>query len=550
MESILQDIRYGARMLLRSKRFTVVAVLALGLGIAANTTIFSVVNALMFRPLPYKEADRLLSVTETNALGIQERVSPADFLDWREQNTAFEHLASFEFDSFNLAGEGEPETISGAWVSSSLFPVVGVEAAMGRTFLPDEDKPGADRVVVLAHSLWQRRFAGSPDIIGRQVTLYGIDNPQGGEIYTVVGILPPTFWFVSGQFEAWVPHRFTDEQLNNREARSLHAVGRLKPGVSLEQAQADMERINAQLAAAYPETHGKRGVSTMSLHDAWVGEIGAAFLVLLGAVCFVLLIACANAANLLLARAAARHKEMSIRTALGAGRWRIIRQLLTESVLLATVAGLFGLLLAFWSIKLIVTLIPPEAQSFIPGGASAIAIDLRVLLFTLAASVLTGIVFGLAPAVSASKPNVNEALKESGASTTQGPGRQKLRNLLVISEVALSLILLIGAGVMIKGFLQLQHSQLGFNPESTLKMAVFLPQAKYQEGSQQAAVYKQILERVAPLPGIKSVSVCDNHPLRLPNRSLFIIEGRPAPNINEIPVAATIVMSPNYFQTI
>ena len=500
--------------------------------------------------MPYANSDQIVSVAETNANGDQERVAPANFLDWREQNQVFDQLATFEFDGFNLAGEGEPESISGVWVSPAIFKLLGVEAALGRVFYPDEEMSGTERALVLSHGLWQRRFNGNRDILGRKITLYGIDNPQGGESYTIVGVLPANFWFVSEQFGVWVPQKFTDEQLNNREARSQHVIGRLKPGVTIERAQAEMSRINSQPAAAYPQTNARRGVRVSSLQDAWVGEIGVASLILLTAVCFVLLIACANAANLLLARAAARQKEISIRVALGARRWRIIRQLLTESVLLAGLAGGLGILLAYWSTMLIIRLIPPEAQSFIPGGAEAMRIDVRVLLFTLTVSMLTGVIFGLAPAFIASKPNVNETLKESASAAAQGTRRQRLRSALVISEVALSLVLLIGAGVMVKGFLQLQGTSLGFNPENTLKMAVFLPQAKYREGAQQSAFYKQALERVAALPGVKSVSVSDNHPLRPPNRALFTIGGRPTPNINEIPVAANLAMSADYFKTI
>lgn len=537
-------------MLLRSKMFTLIAVLALGLGIGANTTIFSVVNVLLFRPLPYANADQIVSIGETNAFGVLERVAPANILDWREQNRVFDQLATFEFDGFNMSGEGEPESISGVWVSPTLFKLLGVEAALGRVFYPGEEDSGTERALVLSHGLWQRRFNGDTTILGRKITLYGIDNPQGGDSYTIIGVLPANFWFVSEQFGVWALRKFTDEQLSNREARSQHVIGRLKAGVSIDGAQAEMNRINSQLIAAYPQTNAGRGVLVTSLKDAWVGEIGAASLILLTAVCFVLLIGCANAANLLLARAAARQKEISIRAALGAKRGRIIRQLLTESVILAGLAGGFGILLAYWCTKIVIRLIPAEARSFIPGGAEAMGMDLRVLLFTLSVSVLTGIIFGLAPAFIASKPNVNETLKESVSSAIHGGRRQRLRSLLVISEVALSLVLLIGAGVMVKGFLQLQGMSLGFNWENTLKMSIFVPQAKYQEGAQQSAFYKQVLERVAALPGVKSVSVADNYPLRMPNRSLFTIQGRPMPNRNEIPVAANVVMSSDYFKTI
>jgi putative ABC transport system permease protein len=537
-------------MLLQNKLFTGVAVLALALGIAANTTIFSVVNALLLRPLPYRDAGRILSINSTNPDGSPRRVSAADLIDWREQNQVFEHLSSFEFDGFHLAGEGEPEVVNGAFVSPNIFSLLGVEVARGRNFLAADDQADAEPAVIISHSLWQRRFSGAADIVGRKVTLHGIDNTQEGEYYTVVGVLPPNFWFLSGQFEAWVPHRLSSEQINNRGASSLHVIGRLKPDVTVEQARADMARISGNLAREFPETNEGRGVNMTTLHEAWMGEIGAAFLFLLIAVCFVLLIACANAASLLLARATARQKEISIRAALGARRWRIVRQLLTESILLSTLAGVLGLLLAKWSIVLVVKLIPPEAQTFIPSGAESIGTDMRVLLFTLGVSVLTGIIFGLAPAVAASKPNLNAVLKESGVSSPQMPRHQRIRKLLILAELALSTALLIGAGVMIKGFLELQRAELGFNPEGVLKVDMFLPRAKYAEAEQQAAFYNQLLQRTAAQPGVTAASVSNHFPLRPTNRTLFIIEGRPIPNRNAMPAAVNGVISPDYFKTL
>ncbi|MBA2503690.1 MAG: ABC transporter permease [Pyrinomonadaceae bacterium] len=549
MKTLLQDLRYGLRILLSKPGFTAVAVLTLALGIGANTMIFSVINALLLRPLPFREANRIVSLAETAQNGDITPVSPANFSDWRAQSQSFDNLAAFEFDSFNLTETGQPENISGAWTSAELFRVLGVEAALGRTLSFDDEKPDAERVVVLTDGLWQRRFGADQNIIGRQVKLDGIDRPQAGGVYTVVGVLPRNFWFVSGQFDVWIPHRLTPEQVVNRAARSQQVVARLKPGVPIAQAQAEMQSIARRLAEEYPKTNEQRGVSVVSLQERLMGEFGAAMFILLGAVCFVLLIACANVASLLLARAAARQKEIAIRAALGANRFQIVRQLLTESVLLATLGGLAGLLLAVWSLDLVVALIPSEAQTFIPGGAQTIKADWRVLCFTLGVSTITGIVFGLAPALAATKPNLNELLKEGGSSM-QGPRRQRLRSVLVVAEVALSLMLLISAGLMMKSLLQLHRAELGFNADRVLKVEIPLSPGKYPESRQKTAFYDQLLERVAALPGVESVSISNNYPLRLPNRTLFVIEGRPTPSRDNMPAASDIAISPDYFETL
>ena len=548
LADLWQDLRFGARMLLKQPGFTLIAVVTLALGIGANTLIFSAVNALLLRPLPYRHAERIVAVSERVNDGSLTPVSPANFEDLRAQQAVFERIAAVEFDAFNLAGEQEPEHVSGAWASADLFRVLNVDAALGRTLSPEDERPENARVVLLSHELWQRRFGADASIIGKQVNLYGIDNPQEGGSHTVVGVAPPNFWFVSGQFDVWVPRRLTAEQLANRLARSQQVIAQLKPGVTLAQAQAELQVIGRRLAEAYPKENQQRSFSVMSLQERLMGEFGAAMYLLLGAVCLVLLIACANVANLLLARAAARQKEIAIRAALGASRLRIIRQLLTESVMLAGLGGLGGLLLAGWGLRLMLALIPAGAQSFIPGGAATIQIDWRVLAFTFGVATLTGIFFGLVPALAATKPRLNELLKDSAIA--QNPQRQRLRSLFVIAEVALSLVLLISAGLMVKSLLRLQRADLGFNPERLLKLELPLPAGRYAEARQKVAFLDQALERLNALPGVEAASFSNNLPLRTPNRALFTIEGRPLPARDNLPAAADFVVSPQYFNSI
>jgi putative ABC transport system permease protein len=548
LERLMQDLRFGLRMLRKQPGFALIAVLTLSLGIGANTLIFSVVNALLLRPLPYRNAERIVAVSELVNDGSLTPVSPANFQDLRAQQSVFASLAAVEFDAFNLAGGQQPEHLSGALASPEFFRVLNVEAALGRTLLPDDERPESERVVMLSHELWQRRFGGDTSLIGKQVILYANDNPQEGGSYTVVGVLPQSFWFASGQFEVWVPRRATPTQLANRSARSQQVIGQLKPEVTLQQARAELQAIGRRLAEAWPKENQQRSFSLMPLQERLLGEFGAAMFLLLGAVCFVLLIACANVANLLLARAAARQKEISIRAALGASRFQIVRQLLTESLLLAGLGGLGGLLLAGWGLDLIVVMIPAEAQSFIPGGAATIRLDWRVLAFTFAVATLTGILFGLVPALAATKPRLNELLKESAVAHSLQ--RQRLRSLFVIAEVALSLALLISAGLMVKSLWRLQRAELGFNPEHLLKIEIPLSPGKYAEARQKTVFYDQMLERINALPGIEAASFSNNLPLRTPNRTLFIIEGRPLPPRDNMPAAADFVVSPQYFRSL
>jgi predicted permease len=545
MENLLQDLRYGIRMLAKKPAFAAVAVLALALGIGANTAIFSVVNAVLLRPLPFKDPDRLMIVWEDNTkLGFpKDTPAPANFVDWRDQNQVFDGMAAVATQTFNLTGAGEPEKLEGQRVSASFFPLLGVEPTLGRSFLPEEDRPEGERVVIMSHGLWQRRFGSDPAIVGKPLTL-------NGQPYTVVGVMPKSFRFPD-PFESeteensvWVPIAFSSQEASNRGGHYLLVYARAKPGVTVKQAQADMNTIAARLQQQYPDTNTSLGAVVTSLHEQVVGDIRPALLILLGAVAFVLLIACANVANLLLARAAARQKETALRTALGASRSRLIAQFMTESVLLAALGGAVGLLLAVVGMRVLVALMPANLSQ-----AKDINIDAKVLGFTLLVSLVTGVIFGLAPALHASRPDLNESLKEGGKGTA-GVARSRVRGLLVISEVALALVLLIGAGLLINSFLRLRSVDPGFNADNLLTMKVVLPRLKYPDPVRRTAFYDELLQRVSSLPGVQSAGVTTNLPLTFKgNNGGVTIEGRPEPAPDERPIVITRTVSPDYFRT-
>jgi putative ABC transport system permease protein len=537
-----QDLGYGLRMLWKNPGFTVVAVIALALGIGANSAIFSVVNTVLLRPLPYQDPDRLVMVWEDNTKAGYPRDTPAaaNYVDWRDQNQVFEGMAAIADMSFNLTGTGEPERIDGRRVSANLFPLLGVEPQIGRAFLPEEDQPGGNRVVVMSHGLWQRRFGSDANIKGKSLTL-------NGESYMVVGVMPPHFQFPNAENELWVPLALTSEEAANRGRHYLQVLARMKPGVSLEQAQTEMTTIAARLQQQYPAQNTDLSAAVMPLREHVAGDIKPALLVLLGAVGFVLLIACANVANLLLARAAVRQKEISIRIALGASRLRLIRQFLTESVLLAALGGVVGLLLSLWGVSLLKAFIPPTIAQ-----AGEVSIDGRVLIFTLLISLLTGLVFGLAPALQASRFNLNETLKEGGRDSASGSRGNRIRDLLVIAEVAVSLILLIGAGLLINSFLRLRNVDPGFRTDKLLTMQVELPAQKYPDQARRSAFYTELTSRIEALPGVNSAAVTNWIPLVRQGDSIgFSIEGRPdpAPGQGKRPTVVTRVTSPHYFQT-
>jgi putative ABC transport system permease protein len=530
MNTLWQDLRYGARMLWKSPNYTLIAIITLALGIGANTAIFSVVNAVLLRPLPFKEPDRLMIVRETKLPQFPEfSASPGNFLDWKAQNTVFERLVAMTGSSFNLIGKGDPERLRGMFVSEGFFALFGAMPQLGRDFLPEEDQPGRNFVVMLSNGLWVRGFGGDPNIVNQAITL-------NGQSYTVIGVMPASFRYGGRDLDLWTPIAFTAQQAQNHGGHYLSVVGRLKSGVSVEQARAEMSTIAARVAAQYPNTNTGWSVKVGPMLEFVVRDIKPALLVLLGAVAFVLLIACVNVANLLLARAAGRQKEIAIRTAMGAGRRRIVRQLLTESVLLALVGGIVGLALANWGTKLLLELAPQNLPRM-----SDVSLDGRALAFSAAITLLTGVIFGLVPALQASKPNLNEVMKDAGRGSTEGGRRQLIRNTLVVLEVASALVLLVGAGLMIKSFWRLQKVDPGFNPNNALTASIALPQRKYPQEDQQAAFYKQLIEKVSTLPGVQAVGASNVIPLGDSDYILgFEIEGRP-------PQPAGASQSTNYF---
>ncbi|HZF37447.1 MAG TPA: ABC transporter permease [Blastocatellia bacterium] len=545
LEDLWQDLRYGARMLVKNPGFTLVAVITLALGIGANTAIFSVVNGVLLRPLPYKDPQRLVMVFAPRRLDQESLISSGGFTVLRGQNQVFEQVAAFlpMLDSSSITGDGDPEFLGGVTVSANLFTLLGVEAKYGRTFLPEEEKPGANRVVVLSHHLWQRRFGSDQKIVGRTISL-------NNEPYTVVGVMPPGFQFpldrmltgwLPREIDIYIPLALTPEEINNQR-KVLPVIARLKSQVSIEQAQIEMTGVAARIKRQYPDTNIDESIRLAPYHQQMVGRVRLALLVLLGAVGFVLLIACANVANLLLARAAGRRKEIAVRVALGAGRWRVIRQLLTENVLLAMLSGLLALLLAFWGVGLLQTIIPENLPR-----ADEIGIDGGVFGFTLLISLGAGILFGLVPTFHASRVNLNDALKDGGRSSG-GSGHNHLRNLLVVSEVALALALLIGAGLMLRSFIRLISVDPGLDPRNVLTVDIKLSRSKYSR-PQQAVFFQQLLERLRALPGIQAAGAVYPMPLSGMEEDVwFDIEGQPPPAPGEHRTAGPRGVSPGYFK--
>jgi len=540
LADLLHDLRFALRMLLKNPGFTIVTVIALALGIGANTAIFSVVNSVLLRPLPYKDPERLVMVWEDASKSGHPRDTPtaANYIDWRDQNQSFEGMAAFTDESFNFTGAGEPERLEGMRVSASLFPILGVEPQLGRVFTAAEDQPGSPHVVLLSYGLWQRRFGGDPSIIGKPLTL-------NGESYVVTGVMPARFQFPTSDNQVWVPIAFTSEQAADRGVHYLQVVARLKPGIKLEQAQTEMKTIAARLQQQYPETNTDVGAAVTSLHEHLVGDIKPALLILLGAVGLVLLIACANVANLLLARAAVRQKEIAVRVALGARRLRLVRQFLTESVLLSLLGGVVGLIIAYTGLILLRAFIPEDISQ-----ARDISIDLKVLGFTLFVSVATGVIFGLAPVIQAVRFNQNETLKEGGRDAATGGSGKRLRSLLVTAEVAISLVLLIGAGLLINSFVRLRNVDPGFRSDHLLTMKIVMPEAKYIDRPRRIAFYNDLLQRVQSLAGVRSAAITTNLPLYHQGNSIDVgIEGRPAPPPGQENIVVTRIVSPGYFDT-
>jgi putative ABC transport system permease protein len=548
MNTLLQDLQYGLRMLLKHKSVTAIAVLTLALGIGANTAIFSVVNAVLLNPLPYREPDRLVALWENVPTHGQWRTAPANFFDWKKQNTVFEDVVAFGNNSLALTGDGEPEQLNGASVSSGYFAVVGVDPVLGRAFSPEEYEDGKDQVVILGHALWQRRYGGDKNIVGRSITLNGAP-------YTVVGVMPPGIYPVSpatsGQIvfdEAsqnfWTPMSFSPGWASVRTAHVLGVLARIKPGVSFEQATAEMTSIGVRLAQEHPENRGE-GVIVNRFMNEVVGDVRPALYTLLGAVGLVLLIACANVAGLLLAQHAGRSKEIAIRSALGAGRVRLVRQFFLEGLLLSFFGTVAGVTLAAFGTKLLL--------QFVPAGVPRLAqvsLDMRVLGFTMLIALATCLIFGLIPALQASKPDLNTALEQSGRTSGPGASRMRFRQLLVVFQVSLAVMLVIGAGLLVKSFWMLQRVDPGFESEGVLTAGVTLPFLKYAEPNQINNFHQQLHERLSAVPGVKSATIAYDPPLQSNWLDSFTIDGRVLPADAPPQSANFIPVGPDYFDTV
>jgi len=569
MKLLIHGVPVSVRSLRKRPGFAAVVVLTLALGIGAPVAIFSLISGVMLRPLPYEDPDRVVLVWERPPITDRFAVSPANFLDWKRQSQVFEDMAAIAIATVNLTGSGEPERIRGRRVSASFFPILGVPPVAGRTFLPEEDQPDGERVVVLSHGLWQRRFASDPDVVGRTVSL-------DGESYTVIGVMPRGFQDLTDIYsreetKLWLPYPFANDAPTERGTRRLRVVARLKPGVSLQRAQEDMDLIVARLVATYPEEFRRPpdsdetwGARVRFLHDELVEGVRGSLLVLLGAVGFVLLIACVNVANLFLVRAADRCNEIAIRAAVGADRGRLVRHLLKESVLLTLLGGVGGLLVAHWAVRFLRALNPADVPRL-----DQVRIDARVLGFTLLLAIVTVLAVGLAPALRASKPGLTESLKEGGARTGTGVGRRRGREVLVVAEIAMALVLLIGAGLMFNTLLRLQAVELGFNPDNVLMTRVYLPRTKYAEATgfgthrsterftlwtvrpEHTAFVLDVLGRMSALPEVESAAAINYPPASGQGWVLrFDIEGHSPPESpQERPAAMVKAITPGYLHT-
>jgi predicted permease len=536
MEAIRQDLLYGLRTVLANPTFSLIVILALALGIGINSAIFSVVNGVLLKPLPYKDPDQLLRIWEKWGGFERGSVAYLNFKDWRERNQSFDKIAAYRWAGFNVTGGDQPERILGREISSEMLSLLGVAPAIGRDFSRDEDREGANAVTIISDSLWKRHFGSDPSVINKTLTLN--DEP-----YQIVGVLPADFHYFS-EADVLVPIEATKARALKERAwhPGIQVLARLKPGVSLEQARADMTSIAGALGQEYPDTNKEHWVTVGSLYDATVGDVRSLLLMLLAAVSFVLLIACANVANLMLARASTRQKEIAIRSALGASRLRIIRLLITESLMLALIGGAIGLLIAYWGTSFALKALPDALPR-----VSDIKVDTNVLLFTLAASLITGLVFGLAPAFQASNPNLNETLKEGGRSGSSG--RQGLRRTLVIAEIAISLVLLVGAGLLIRSFIALNQVSAGFDDRNLLTFNISLSSKEFAQAPKVRRFFKDFMEKIETVPGVQSVATTSLLPLGgSDSENQFYVTNRPKPSPSELPLAMFYITSPGYLK--
>ncbi len=545
MTTLMNDLRFGLRMLLKTPVVTIVAIVALTLGIGANTAIFSVVNGVLLRSFPYAEPEQLVLVWEKREGGRTDQnvINLANFSDWKEQNQVFSDMAVFFDRSFNLTSDGEPEEIPTQLATTNLFSVLGTSPLLGRTFAADEGGPGKPSVMIISYGLWQRRFGGDPGIVGRQVTF----NNQPA---TIVGVMPASFgWHIqrgtqaSKPADVWVPFPITNE-MRVRRGRFASSVARMKPGVTIDQARREMDLIAARLAQQYHDFNATWGVNVVPLRTQFTGQIRTPLLIVLGAVGLVLLIACANVANLLLARASSRSKEIAVRAGLGASRWRIARQLLTESVLLSLIGGVLGVLVAWWGTKALVALSPPALMDL-----QRVSVNLPVLGFTLGLSLLTGLVFGLVPALVASRVDLQGSLKEGGKGLGGGVGSHRVRNVFVVTQVALALVLLISAGLLVKSFNRLQAVDPGFNAENLLTVRVSLPAAKYNTDQKRIDFFQQAVAQMRAIPGVVSVGAINTPPFTgLYAGTGVEVDGQVLPPEQELKTGVCVTDA-NYFQT-
>ncbi len=546
LEQLLQDTRFGLRILRKSPGFAAIAILTLALAIGASTSIFSVVNAVLFRHLPYKDPGRLAMIWATNARqGANETpVSPGDYFEWKQRNPAFQDIAASYDEQVTLTGTGNPQLLIGYAFSANYFSILGVFPELGRTFTAEEDRPGAPKVAVLSDKLWRSTFHADPRILGKAITL-------DGEPYEVIGVMPRSFDYPTG-VQVWMPIALRDSAATDYEHHYLRVMGRLKPGVSLEHAQTQMTALALQIASEYVSTDAGNGVKITPLRRQLAGDIQAPLFVLSGAVGFVLLIACANVASLLLARATTRHKEIAACAALGASRGRLLRQFLTESLLLCLAGGALGVALAFWCTSFLVSIFPNDIANLSIPRVESIPINMPVLFFALAATVLTGLLFGVVPAMQSARANTADVLKEWSRGATPGSRSARLRRLLVVAEIALSLVLLAGAGLLIESFERVAHGSLGFLPDRVLGVEVFLAANHYPENQpdKRCAFVRDVLQRVQSLPGVQSAGAASTLPLTgFWDETDFLVEGQPLPKPGKTPDADNRFVTPGYFST-